>query len=237
MEPNKDLYQITFSRLQASPELKEKILAATEQTQKPKKLILRRALVVAVVAALLFALAMGASAAIGGDLFLFSPGKLERVIPMDGGMAAYVYRSGEKVSVIVQEAPAEPIATYEIQMVEVIPGNPAPDPNAHTIIELSPPKDGASGEAQSCLISIRAIPSGVNQNTQIDTVSSGKTGVVGNDGEEWTHSIVYGNTISIQVITSEDGKSETFEVVSGTTASAPVEDGGENRSAADGAED
>lgn len=231
MEPNKDLYQIAFSRLQASPELKEKILAATEQTQKPKKLILRRVLVVAVVAALLFALAMGASAAIGGDLFLFSPGKLERVIPMDGGMAAYVYRSGEKVSVIVQEAPAEPIATYEIQMVEVIPGNPAPDPNAHTIIELSPPKDGASGEAQSCLISIRAVPSGVNQNTQIDAVSSGKT------GEEWTHSIVYGNTISIQVITSVDGKNETFEVVSGTTASAPAEDSGENQSGPEEAAD
>lgn len=224
MEHNKDIYQKTFSRLTASAELKENILAATEQMHKPKKFLLRRVLVVAAAAALLFALAMGASAAIGGDLFLFSPGNLERVIPMDGGMAAYVYRSGEKVSVIVQEAPAEAAVLHTITMEEPIPVNSTPDPNAHTIIKLSPPKDGESGESQVRLISIKVIPSGENQNTQIDAASSGEPGAAANDGEEWTHSIVYGNTISIQVITSEDGKNETFEIVDNST------DGGEEDS-------
>lgn len=238
MEPNKELYRNAFSRLTASPELKEKILAATEQTQKPKRFVLRRVLVVAAVAALLFALAMGASAAIGGDMFPFSLGKLERVIPMDGGMAAYIYRSGEKVSVIVQEAPAQ-LTTTEIKEVEGVPVNPTPDPNSHTIIKLSPPKDGTISNTQVRLISITVASDGENKNAQIYTTTSpaktdgGTNGFVKgtNDFEEGTNRIVYGNTLSIQVITDEGNKDATIKIVDNSTESIPVEDGDDYKSA------
>jgi len=68
MELNKELYQRTFSKLKASPELGKELLAMTEKTRKPKKFVLRRLAVAAAVMALAFALAMGANAATGGEL-------------------------------------------------------------------------------------------------------------------------------------------------------------------------
>ena len=217
MEPNHDLYQKTFSRLKASPELKEKLLAVTEQAEKPKKFILRRALVLAAVAALLFALAMGASAAIGGDLFMFSPGNLERVIPMDGGMAAYIYRSGEKVSVIVQKAPVQP-TVVQVTSQESIPVNPTPDPNGQTIIRLGPSEGGENGEPKVRLISITVVSPVEEKYTQVYTPSS-------EESENETNRIVYGNTLSIVVKTDEGDKDATLKIVDNSTQITPARDG------------
>lgn len=68
MELNKELYQKTFSKLKASPEIGKELLAMTEKTRKPKKFVLRRLAVAAAVMALAVALAMGANAASGGEL-------------------------------------------------------------------------------------------------------------------------------------------------------------------------
>ena len=87
MEIKKELYQKTFSRLKSSPELGKEILTMTEKTRKPKKFILRRVIVVAAVMALLFALAMGANAATGGELF----GKLVWTHHSDDGSTVRVY--------------------------------------------------------------------------------------------------------------------------------------------------
>lgn len=72
MKLDKELYQQTFSRLTAPSQLRKELLAMTEQTEKkrrPKKFILRRLVVAAMVMALAFALAMGANAATDGELF------------------------------------------------------------------------------------------------------------------------------------------------------------------------
>ena len=98
MEPNKDLFQRTFSRLKSSPELGKEILTMTEETRRPKKFILRRVIAIAAAMALLAALAMGANAATGGELF----GKLVYTFTMDNGVVARVYQTDESGPISVE---------------------------------------------------------------------------------------------------------------------------------------
>lgn len=67
--PERELFQRTFSKLTASPLILQEVITMTESKKKPKKFILRRLVVAALVLALVFALAMGANAATGGKLF------------------------------------------------------------------------------------------------------------------------------------------------------------------------
>lgn len=85
MEPSKDLFQRTFSRLRSSPELRKELIAMTEQTRKPKKFILRRLVAVAAVMALICALAMGANAASGGELYDSTLGRLVATLRLEEG--------------------------------------------------------------------------------------------------------------------------------------------------------
>ncbi len=69
---DRQAYQKAFSQLKISPELRKELLAMTEKTEKtrkPKKFAMRRLAVAAAVMALAFALAMGANAATGGEMF------------------------------------------------------------------------------------------------------------------------------------------------------------------------
>lgn len=63
------LYKQTFSKLTVSPQIIQEVIDMTETKRKPKKFILRRLIVAALVMALAFALAMGANAATDGRLF------------------------------------------------------------------------------------------------------------------------------------------------------------------------
>ncbi len=67
--PDTWLYKQTFSKLVPSPQLIQEVLDMTETKKRPKKFILRRLVVAALVMALATALAMGANAATGGELF------------------------------------------------------------------------------------------------------------------------------------------------------------------------
>jgi len=67
--PDTWLYKQTFSKLVPSPQLIQEVLDMTETKKRPKKFILRRLVVAALVVALATALAMGANAATGGELF------------------------------------------------------------------------------------------------------------------------------------------------------------------------
>lgn len=67
--PDTWLYKQTFSKLVPSPQLIQEVLDMTETKKKPKRFILRRLVVAALVVALAAALAMGANAATGGELF------------------------------------------------------------------------------------------------------------------------------------------------------------------------
>ena len=215
MEPNHDLYQKTFSRLKASPELKENILAATEQTQKPKKFIWRRVLAVAVAAALLFALAMGANAATGGELFQFSLGKLERVIPMDSGRYAYFYRNGNKLSVLVKDE-------YPHDMEPEV--MPAPeDGQTHNIITL---ESGPSGSNDLTVrqVSLKIVSTAKVENTQTYTFSP-------EESIDGTYSIVYGDTVAIKVLSSEVSENIMIADVTVKVIDSPTsEDDGEEKS-------
>lgn len=68
-ELDKDLFRQTFSKVKASPDTLKEAIKMTEMQSKPKKFILRRLAVAALVLALAFALAMGANAATNGELF------------------------------------------------------------------------------------------------------------------------------------------------------------------------
>lgn len=106
MEPSKEFYQRTFSRLKASPELGKELLSMTEKTRKPKKFILRRLAVAAAVTALAAALAMGANAATGGELYEATIGKLVYTFKMDDGNIARMYEGKSadgKVNFIIEE--------------------------------------------------------------------------------------------------------------------------------------
>ncbi len=67
--PDTWLYKQTFSKLVPSPQLIQEVLDMTETKKRPKKFILRRLVVAALVVALAAALAMGANAATGGEFF------------------------------------------------------------------------------------------------------------------------------------------------------------------------
>ncbi len=67
--PDTWLYKQTFSKLVPSPQLIQEVLDMTETKKKPKRFILRRLVVAALVMALAAALAMGANAATGGEFF------------------------------------------------------------------------------------------------------------------------------------------------------------------------
>ena len=71
----------------------------TEETRRPKKFILRRVIVVAAVMALLFALAMGANAATGGELFR----ELMAIYTLDNGVTVEVYQTEGRLSDIAIE--------------------------------------------------------------------------------------------------------------------------------------
>lgn len=63
------LFEQTFSKLTASPRMIQEVINMTETKRRPKKFILRRLVIAALVMALAFALAMGANAASNGELF------------------------------------------------------------------------------------------------------------------------------------------------------------------------
>ena len=63
------LFRQTFSKVTPSPEFVEEVIHMTEMQSKPKKVILRRLAVAALVLALAVAVAMGANAATNGELF------------------------------------------------------------------------------------------------------------------------------------------------------------------------
>ncbi len=63
------LFKQTFSKLTVSPQFIQEVIEMTETKKGPKKFILRRLLIAALAVALAFALAMGANAASGGELF------------------------------------------------------------------------------------------------------------------------------------------------------------------------
>lgn len=65
---DRELFQRTFSKVKASPKMYQEVIRMTEQ-RKPKRFILRRLVVAALVLALAAALAMGANAATEGGLF------------------------------------------------------------------------------------------------------------------------------------------------------------------------
>lgn len=106
MKPNKELYQRAFSRLKASPELGKEILAMTEKVKRPKRFVARRLIAIATVLALIFALAMGANAATGGELYEATIGRLVYTLKMDDGNIARIYEGkGEDghVNFIIKE--------------------------------------------------------------------------------------------------------------------------------------
>lgn len=63
------LYKQTFSKLTVSPQILQEVIDMTETKRKPKRFLVRRLMVAALVLALALALAMGANAATGGQLF------------------------------------------------------------------------------------------------------------------------------------------------------------------------
>lgn len=106
MEPSKEFYQRTFSRLKASPELGKELLSMTEKTRKPKKFILRRLAVAAAVTALAAALAMGANAATGGELYEATIGRLVCTLRTNDGNIARIYEGKSedgKVNFVIEE--------------------------------------------------------------------------------------------------------------------------------------
>ncbi len=107
MEPSKELYERTFSRLKASPELRKELLTMTEKTRKPKKYILRRLVVAAAVMALAAALAMGANAATNGELYEATIGRLVCILKLEDGTTAGIFQ-------IEQTERGEDSITYRI---------------------------------------------------------------------------------------------------------------------------
>lgn len=104
MEYGNELFQRTFSHLRASPRLREELLAMTEQKtseRKPKRYVARKLLVAAMVLALAFALAMGANAATGGELYEATIGKMVYTFTLDGGGKGELYVKEDGGVVIV----------------------------------------------------------------------------------------------------------------------------------------
>ncbi len=110
MKLEKESYRQTFSQLKASPELRKELLAMTEKTEKtrrPKKFVLRRLAVAAAVMALAFALAMGANAATGGELYEVTIGKLVCTLSTDDGGTAQLYENESGEGFVIIERPGD----------------------------------------------------------------------------------------------------------------------------------
>ncbi len=102
---DKEQYQKTFSHLRASPELRKELSEMTEQTEKarkPKRFMWRKAAVLAAVTALAFALAMGANAATGGELYEATIGKLVYTFTLDDGGKAEIFENDDGGFTIVE---------------------------------------------------------------------------------------------------------------------------------------
>lgn len=98
MSEYRDLYQKTFSHLEVSPALREELSAMTkkmEKARRPKQFLLRRMAVTAMIMALAIALAMGANAATGGELYEATIGKLVGYAIDSEGNRLNVYKADE----------------------------------------------------------------------------------------------------------------------------------------------
>ncbi len=102
---DRQAYQKAFSQLKISPELRKELLAMTEKTEKtrkPKKFAMRRLAVAAAVMALAVALAMGANAATGGELYELTIGQLVCTLSTDDGGKAELYENGDGSFTIIE---------------------------------------------------------------------------------------------------------------------------------------
>ncbi len=109
MNEYRDLFQRTFSHLEISPALSEKLSAITEtagKDKKPKRFILRRLTVTAVILALAVVLTVGANAATGGELYEATIGRLMHIYALDDGGRARLYHN-ENGGVTVIEYPED----------------------------------------------------------------------------------------------------------------------------------
>ena len=68
MEFYTDLYKRAFSKVKASPEKIQEVIAMTEDKRKPRRIV-RRLLIAAMISALALLAAVGANAASGGEIF------------------------------------------------------------------------------------------------------------------------------------------------------------------------
>ncbi len=105
MKLEKESYRQTFSQLKASPELRKELLAMTEnkeKSRKPKKFVLRRLAVAAAVMALAFALAMGANAATGGELYEATIGRVIYTFTMEDGGKAEIFANDDGSFTVIE---------------------------------------------------------------------------------------------------------------------------------------
>ena len=109
----KTRYRQTFAHMKAPPQLETEVLNLTEQKRGPKRFVVRRLLVAGIAAGMLGALAVGANAATGGELFdnivisLAGEG-FQEVESQDG---THIYRgelNGEDIYVTFEEPEGNP---------------------------------------------------------------------------------------------------------------------------------
>lgn len=101
-------YRQTFAKLKAPPRMETEVYQMTEQRRRPKKFVARRLVVAAMAAALAGALAIGANAATGGELFgnivITLAGEGFRQVESDDGSIAYQGQvNGEDVFIYFEE--------------------------------------------------------------------------------------------------------------------------------------
>ncbi len=104
----KTRYRQTFAHVKAPPQLTTEVLNMTEQKRKPKKFIARRLVAAAIATAMLGALALGANAATGGELFdrivvTFAGEGFRQVETSDGSLAYQGEVNGEDIYVTFEE--------------------------------------------------------------------------------------------------------------------------------------
>ncbi len=102
MSLEREKFQTVFSHLRPSPGLREEILSMTEQKKKPQKRVLRRLLITAAIMALAVAVAMGANAATGGELYEATIGKWVGTLSVDDGGKAELYANEDGSFTIVE---------------------------------------------------------------------------------------------------------------------------------------
>ncbi len=107
MALNHESIQKAFSHLKSSPKLREEILSMTEQNRKPKKYALRRLLVTAAIMALAVAVAMGANAATGGELYEVTIGKLVYTFSLGDGGKAEMFENDDGSFTIIEHPNGE----------------------------------------------------------------------------------------------------------------------------------